>query len=122
MKLYGLPKRNKVLKRADYLRTGSSGRRVRTPSFTILYLNNGLINSRVGVTVTKKIGNAVVRNRVKRLIREFFRLEGRRLKGSCDYIFIAGRGSVQLCYEDVLKELSRYLEGAGLMESNKAES
>ncbi|MFO8111720.1 MAG: ribonuclease P protein component, partial [Desulfosalsimonadaceae bacterium] len=40
--------------------------------------------SRLGVTVTKKVGNAVIRNRLKRIVREYFRRNRSRMKGSLD--------------------------------------
>lgn len=45
--------------------------------------------NRLGLTVSKKVGNAVTRNRVRRLIKENYRLSEDRLKGGYDMVFVA---------------------------------
>lgn len=100
-----LSKRERILRRDDFLRIGKLGKKIKTNHFIILFLENDLAFSRVGITVTRKIGKAVERNRVKRLIREFFRLNREAIPKSNDFIFIAGKGSPQLVYSDIVREL-----------------
>ncbi len=61
-------------KRADFL-AANRGLRVARPGFVLLFRPNGGLGIRYGITVTKKIGNAVVRNRMKRRFRELLRAE-----------------------------------------------
>ena len=66
---------------AEFLRLQRNGVRFQSPHF-VLYagsLDHQPERSRLGVTVSRRIGNAVVRNRVKRRVREFFRKELRAL-------------------------------------------
>jgi ribonuclease P protein component len=61
---------------------------------------------RLGITVTKKAGNAVKRNRIKRLIREFFRLNKSLFPAGYDVVVMAKRNMPPLKYQDACRELT----------------
>ena len=83
-----------------------SGRRVRTPHLVVLHQKNGDGATRFGLTVSRKVGNAVVRNRVKRWLREAIRrVHGHRVRG-VDVVFIARHGAGDAGYEALLVEVS----------------
>ncbi|NRA30039.1 MAG: ribonuclease P protein component [Parvularculaceae bacterium] len=92
-------------KRADFVRA-RSGVRVQKSGFTLQSLPNDQGFARVGVTVTKKIGNAVVRNRVKRRFRAAVReLVPLHASPSHDYVIIARGRARRMPYPLLLDEL-----------------
>ena len=88
-------------------RRRSAGRKHHTANFLVLVLPRGEGPSRVGITVTKKVGNAVVRNRIKRLVREVFRKESARFPEGCDIVWIAKAGCVEMTYEKVSAQVPK---------------
>lgn len=99
-------KEERITKRQDYLRIYAQGKRVYSKNFTIIICPNQTDIRRLGITVGKKVGNAVERNRVKRLLREFFRLNKSRLLPSLDIVIIAKKGILPLTYQNVYAELA----------------
>ncbi|MEZ5696849.1 MAG: ribonuclease P protein component [Sphingomonadaceae bacterium] len=101
-----------IRKRADFL-AANRGLRVARPGFVLLARPNGGDAMRYGITVTKKIGNAVVRNRMKRRFRELLRdalpLEG--LAGH-DHILIGREGGIERDFATLREELSMALQRA----------
>ncbi|MFQ5541790.1 MAG: ribonuclease P protein component, partial [Candidatus Binatia bacterium] len=67
------PKRTHLTRRSDFLSLSRGGRTVYTPHFIVISKANDRRVDRLGITVSAKVGKAVVRNRVKRLLREFYR-------------------------------------------------
>jgi len=98
------PPSARVRRRADYRRIQASRSRTHTRHFLVVIVPSAV--QRLGITVTKKIGNAVVRNRVKRVLREVFRRNRALFPPATDIVFIAKHGAGKLGYADVLGEVS----------------
>jgi ribonuclease P protein component len=81
-----------VKTRGDFKRVFGRGKSVAGSFFVVYAIENGMERSRLGLSVSKKVGNAVVRNRVKRLIKEALRVRVKVLDGY-DFVVIA-RASV----------------------------
>jgi len=84
--------------------------------FVLYALPNNTKEVRIGLTVTKKIGKSVQRNRIKRLIREAIRLTDGILPGN-DIVVVARKSSAELkCYQ-VKNSLNQLLRRAKLIEN-----
>jgi ribonuclease P protein component len=73
VKPYGLPRERRVRSRADFQRAYAEGTKIVTRRFVLFARKNGAERTRIGITATRKTGNAVVRNRARRLVKEAFR-------------------------------------------------
>ncbi|MDR2721130.1 MAG: ribonuclease P protein component [Puniceicoccales bacterium] len=90
----------------EFMRFRSSNASEFTGLFFILkVLGSGHGVSRLGMIVTKRVGNAVVRNRVRRVMREIFRRKLQKLVQNCDYLVIAKRMIVDAPHEKIESEL-----------------
>ncbi len=91
---------------SDFRRVYARGKSAASPCAVIYCQKNRLGVNRVGYTVSRKLGHAVVRNRVRRRLREIVRLNGNRLRQGCDIIVVARVRAVDSEYrkleEDVL--------------------
>ena len=103
----GLQRADRLSKRYEFRRVQLSGRRIHTPHFLIVVQPNSHENTRLGITVTKKVGNAVQRNRIKRVVREVFRRNRSLFPSAHDVVFIAKREAGTLGYEALLDEVRR---------------
>ncbi len=102
-------KQVRISRKRDYLTVYQQGVRSHSKHFTIIVYKNEMGVSRLGITVSKKVGSAVERNRIKRLVREFFRLNSSRLSTPQDIVIIAKRNMPELAYQDVYTELGNHL-------------
>ena len=96
------------MRRGDFLRASRRGRKLVTRYFLVLVHDRGDRGApRLGITVTRKVGNAVRRNRIKRLVREWFRKSGQGL-GAWDLNVIVKRDIPEgIGLQAVKEDLSR---------------
>ena len=91
------PKDYRVRKRITFQEVQRRGSRKRASCFLALYIHGSGTKSRIGITVSKKVGNAVIRNKVKRWIREGLRREYPQLSGIWDVVIIAYPSAAHAC-------------------------
>lgn len=90
----------KIRKGWEYRFIYKNGRRKSNRFFVLYYIKNNLGYSRFGISASKKLGNAVKRNRIKRLIREVIRLR-EDVKGmSLDIVVVARDGMLGINFKD----------------------
>jgi ribonuclease P protein component len=99
----------RIRHRRDFQLAFRYGSRHYTKHYTVILRPNNLQFSRLGVTVSKSVGNAVKRNRVKRCLREFFRLHKHRLPPAHDLVIVAKKDAATLGYYDIREELAPVL-------------
>ena len=87
------PRSLRLTSRRQFLAVYENGLRTSSSSFTVFALPNGLDHSRLGLTLTRKVGGAVTRNRGKRLLREIFRVNHQGFRLPMDLV-INGRRSM----------------------------
>jgi ribonuclease P protein component len=102
----------RLLKSVDFKRLSGSTKKWITPNFIILMGESTRSFSRLGITVSKKVGNAVCRNRLKRLIREYYR-NNRDKFPIYDYNIIVRSGAGYLGYAVVCQELANAISRIG---------
>ncbi|MDI9570181.1 MAG: ribonuclease P protein component [Pseudomonadota bacterium] len=98
-------KEERIRKRRDYLTVYKQGIREHSRHFTCLTRRNPLEKGRLGIAVGKKVGKAVKRNRIKRLIREFYRLHKQRLPVSLDIVITARPRVALLTNHEIRRDL-----------------
>ena len=80
----------------------------------LVYVKNRM-GLRLGFSVSKKLGNAVRRNRIKRLLRECARVSLNNMKPGYSYLFIARLGARDASYSELLKDMDIVLKRARLL-------
>jgi len=101
----------RLRKRADFLGV-ATGPRASAAAFVLQARERpDTGSSRVGFTVSKKVGNAVERNRVRRRLREVVRLsDAERLRPGNDYVLVGRRAALDLPFARLMEDFSRALD------------
>jgi len=109
MKRHSFRKSERILKKKDFSAAYDKGKRLSSANFIVFLHPNESGIPRLGVTVSKKVGEAVKRNRIKRLLREFFRLNKDRLPPGQDVVIVARKDTSTKKYDEVRRELETLL-------------
>jgi ribonuclease P protein component len=111
---FRLPKANRLRKRREFLNVYSKGKRFNGRLITVFLVPSPISTHKLGITASKKaIGSAVERNRVKRLLREAFRLsctELNNLEGKYEWVLNARRGLLEVKLEETLRDFRQIIE------------
>ena len=99
------PREVRIVRSADYQALYKAGRKVRSERFVLFAQANGIGHPRLGITVSRKIGDAVIRNRIKRLFREIFRKSFADIPNQLDIVVNAKSGCAGASYWELRAEL-----------------
>ncbi len=109
---FGFRPHERLRKRSEYERVKREGRRLPSKYFVVSVAPNTQGHHRLGLVVQKKFWNAVQRNRIKRCVREWFRLNKHRIpEPGKDIVVIARPGAERLKMPEMAAMLNRCLEG-----------
>lgn len=89
-------KADRLLRRSEFLLLAQNGRKLQNRFFIAYAGPNTLNRCRLGITVTRRVGKAAVRNRLKRITRNFFRLNRHVLKKHWDISIIAKKAAADI--------------------------
>ena len=107
---YSFTKLERLTKRPEFQKVLAEGEKMHIGRLcTIFSIPNGLNRKRLGIIASKKVGNAVARNRVKRAIRETFRQIKHSMTPAVDVVVICGKEMVAESYKVIDGKLSNAL-------------
>jgi len=109
---YTFPKSARVLMRREFLSLQRRGKRLYSQHFVVISAPASGNHSRLGITATRRFGKAVARNRMKRILREFFRTRQARITPAQNVLIIPKVGADTLDFAQVVEELERVLLSA----------
>ena len=91
----------KIRKNIEFLNVYRHGKSYANKYLVMYVLNNKLDEDRFGITVSKKVGNSVVRHRITRLIRECIRLQESNILTEYDIVIVARKAAKDKKYQDI---------------------
>ena len=99
----------------------NKGNSIAAGFLVIYYRRTGKNQNRLGITVSKKLGCAVKRNRVRRLIKESYRLREQEMTQGYSIVFVARNRAVNCTFEQISRDMGFLLKKSGIIaEQNKA--
>ena len=106
----------RLKRRAEFLRVASAGRKAPMPGVVLQALPRGdELPARLGFTVTKKVGNAVIRNRTRRRLKEAARiLLARQPLTGVDLVLVGREGTRGSALPELIADIERALAKAGV--------
>jgi ribonuclease P protein component len=112
---YAYRKSERIRKNTEFLAT-MKGKRLSIDGLSLFYRKNDSVNFRVGISVSKKLANAVKRNRLRRQIRSCITTAlGGRAAGY-DLVFVARQGLAGLAFDQILGAVTKVLRRSAIID------
>jgi ribonuclease P protein component len=89
----------------EFVRVYKKGRFLASKYIVLYVLPNGLSINRLGITASKKAGKSIKRNRIKRLIKENYRISEPKVRCGYDLVFVVRSSKTLPSYYDIKKEM-----------------
>ena len=118
----GIPRKLRIFNSLDFKIIYKQGFSVINKDLVLYYKRNKTNDIRIGITVSSRIGNAVTRNRIKRIIREVFRKRILDIKSGYDIVLITRKPIKEKSFHEIEKTFIDVLRRAGLYSRNENNS
>ncbi len=119
MGMFSFPKEARLTQNHEYTKVYRAGRRIPSANFLLFFLASPAGHSRIGLSSGKKVGGAVVRNRVKRRMREIMRKYRTMFAFAADVVVVAHPQAANLTQQQMEGEIVRLLKSARLLSANE---
>ncbi len=103
-------KSDRLLRRGEFLHLKTHGKKFQNKHFIVYVGPNDFNHSRLGITVTRKVGKAATRNRIKRIAREYFRQHQHIFRDHWDINLIAKVGTAGITNKNIVLSLENIFE------------
>lgn len=103
----------------DFVNVYTSGKSYANKFLVIYTLKNNSDRNRLGISVSKKVGNSVIRHRLKRLIKESYRLHEKMFNSGLDIVVIARKGSDACDFAGIESALLHLMKLNGTLDTVK---
>lgn len=110
-----MKRRYRIGSRLDFQRVYAQGRSVANRALVLYVLSGDPDEVRIGIAAGKKLGKAVVRNRLRRLIREAIRTRLERIRRGSRLVFIARGGALNLTFQQLSARVEELLRRANIL-------
>lgn len=107
-------KKYKIRKNSEFRVVYKKGKSIANRLLVLYIFRNIKKLNRTGVSVSKKVGKSVIRNKVRRLIKESYRLNNTNLKQGYDLVFIARNSAKNRSFLEIQKAMLELFKKAGL--------
>jgi len=97
-------------KNSEFQTVFKKGKSKANKYFVMYVLKNGSDKNLLGISVSKKVGNSVIRHRIKRLVKESYRLHEDMFNSGLNIVVIARKGSDELDYSQIEKSLMHLMK------------
>ena len=110
----GYPASCRLRTSREYTQVWRQGRRCHTAHLLVIALSGSTGGTRLGISVSRKVGNAVCRNRIKRWLREYFRVSRGGIVAGTDLSVIVKPGAAALAHPELAQEFNNALRRLGV--------
>ena len=106
---FKFPKRERLTHPQEFRSVMKFGRKIPSRNIILFFKENNCQVHRLGLVVSREVGSAAYRNRIKRFVREFFRHQKNRIRGTLDVVILVRKNCALQSYRETEEEVGRLL-------------